>query len=94
MRFLKSNDASRSNRKSKSSPMFVRKKNTTTIETQTQEPSSPKVTCIGQVRGKRPSKQGATTKRDLAPTRYHYRSRCSCCWIRSPNNHPCRCKPL
>ncbi|KAG5092454.1 hypothetical protein JHK82_051232 [Glycine max] len=56
------------------------------------EPSSSKVTCMGQVRVKRPSKQGATTKRDLAPTRC--RCRCNCCWIRSPNNHPCRCKPL
>ncbi|KHN40624.1 Non-specific lipid-transfer protein 3 [Glycine soja] len=82
--------SSRSSRRSKSSPMFIRKKNTTTIETQTQEPSSSKVTCMGQVRDKRPSKQGATTKRDLAPTR----CRCNCCWIRSPNNHPCRCKPL
>ncbi|KAG4925380.1 hypothetical protein JHK87_050920 [Glycine soja] len=84
--------SSRSSRRSKSSPMFIRKKNTTTIETQTQEPSSSKVTCMGQVRVKRPSKQGATTKRDLAPTRC--RCRCNCCWIRSPNNHPCRCKPL
>ncbi|KAL5166781.1 Non-specific lipid-transfer protein 3 [Glycine soja] len=92
MRFLRSNAASRSSRRSKSSPMFIRKKNTTTIETQIQEPSSSKVTCMGQVRDKRPSKQGATTKRDLAPTRC--RCRCNCCWIRSPNNHPCRCKPL
>ncbi|KAH1070577.1 hypothetical protein GmHk_03G008283 [Glycine max] len=88
MRFLRSNAASRSTRRSKSSPMFVRKKNTTAIETQTQEPSSPKVTCMGQVR----VKQAATTSRDLAPPRC--RCRCYCCWIRSPNNHPCRCKPL
>ncbi|KAA8518783.1 hypothetical protein F0562_016443 [Nyssa sinensis] len=49
MRFLKSNVGSRSRGRSRSSPMFMRKKNTV-IETQ--EPSSPKVTCIGQVRVK------------------------------------------
>lgn len=54
MRFLKSNGGSRSRGRSRSSPMFVRKKNNA-IET-TQEPSSPKVTCIGQVRVRR-SKQ-------------------------------------
>ncbi|CBI32702.3 unnamed protein product, partial [Vitis vinifera] len=54
MRFLRSNVGSRSRGRSRSSPMFVRKKNTA-IETQ--EPSSPKVTCIGQVRVRR-SKQG------------------------------------
>ncbi|KAG5106554.1 hypothetical protein JHK82_043524 [Glycine max] len=90
MRFLRSNVASRSSRRYKSSPMFRRKKNSTTIETQTQEPSSPKVMCMGQVRVKCPSKQGTTTKRDLAPTC----CRCYCCWIQSPNNHPCRYKPL
>jgi len=50
MRFLRINVGSRSRRRSRSSPMFVRKKNTT-IETQ--EPSSPKVTCMGQVRVRR-----------------------------------------
>lgn len=64
MRFLRSNVGSKSRgARSRSSPMFVvRKKNAaTTIETQ--EPSSPKVTCIGQVRVGRsknftPSKPG------------------------------------
>ncbi|CAK7342978.1 unnamed protein product [Dovyalis caffra] len=56
MRFLRSNVGSRSRGRSRSSPMFVRKKNTT-IETQ--EPSSPKVTCMGQVRVRR-SKQAIT----------------------------------
>ncbi|XP_011004625.1 PREDICTED: uncharacterized protein LOC105111081 [Populus euphratica] len=50
MRFLRINVGSRSRRRSRSSPMFVRKTNTT-IETQ--EPSSPKVTCMGQVRVRR-----------------------------------------
>ncbi|CAJ1894421.1 unnamed protein product [Sphenostylis stenocarpa] len=86
MRFLRSNAGSRS-RRSRSSPMFVRKKNTTTttIQTQTtQEPSSPKVTCMGQVRVKRSS----NTKRDAPPTRCC----CRCRWIPKPN--PCLCPPL
>ncbi|TKY62172.1 hypothetical protein E2542_SST12028 [Spatholobus suberectus] len=82
MRFLRSNAGSRS-RRSRSSPMFVRKKNNATIETQ--EPSSPKVTCMGQVRVRRASKQ-ASTKREKAPTRR------GCWWIRKPK--PCRCRPL
>ncbi|THG18831.1 hypothetical protein TEA_017470 [Camellia sinensis var. sinensis] len=49
MKFLRTNPGSRSRGRSRSSPMFIRKKNTTVIESQ-QEPSSPKVTCIGQVR--------------------------------------------
>ncbi|KAL8255184.1 hypothetical protein R6Q59_033405 [Mikania micrantha] len=59
MRFLRSNVGSKSRRRSRASPMFVRKKNTV-IET-TQEPSSPKVTCIGQVRVRRSKKTKKTT---------------------------------
>ncbi|XP_031111170.1 uncharacterized protein LOC116015278 [Ipomoea triloba] len=59
MRFLRSNAGSRSRGRSRSSPMFMRKKNSVAIET-TQEPSSPKVTCIGQVRVKRSSKSSST----------------------------------
>ncbi|KAJ6755971.1 CHLOROPLAST PROTEIN HCF243-RELATED [Salix purpurea] len=54
MRFLRSNVGCRSRRRTRSSPMFVRKKSTT-IETQ--EPSSPKVTCMGQVRVRRRRKR-------------------------------------
>ncbi|ESW34722.1 hypothetical protein PHAVU_001G175400 [Phaseolus vulgaris] len=80
MRFLRSNAGSKS-RRSRSSPMFVRKKTTANIQTQTtQEPSSPKVTCMGQVRVKRSS----NTKRDVPPTR--------CRWIPKPN--PCRYPPF
>ena len=57
MRFLRSNVGSRSRGRSRSSPMFVRKKN---AAIETQEPSSPKVTCMGQVRVRRSSKQAAT----------------------------------
>ncbi|XP_051131268.1 uncharacterized protein LOC127251573 [Andrographis paniculata] len=59
MRFLRSNAGSRSSRgRSRSSPLFYlrsRNKNRVPIET-TQEPSSPKVTCIGQVRVRRAAK--------------------------------------
>ncbi|KAG4130486.1 hypothetical protein ERO13_D09G147000v2 [Gossypium hirsutum] len=55
MRFLRSNVGSRSRGRSRSSPMFVRRKHT---PIETQEPSSPKVTCMGQVRVRR-SKQTA-----------------------------------
>ncbi|GMI80025.1 hypothetical protein like AT5G03110 [Hibiscus trionum] len=56
MRFLRSNGGSRSRGRSRTSPMFIRKKNTA-IETQ--EPCSPKVTCMGQVRVKRSKQTGA-----------------------------------
>lgn len=57
MRFLRSNVGSKSSRgRTRASPMFMRKsRNNVAIET-TQEPSSPKVTCIGQVRVRRSSK--------------------------------------
>ncbi|OMO72545.1 hypothetical protein CCACVL1_17723 [Corchorus capsularis] len=76
MRFLRSNVGSRSRGRSRSSPMFVRKKNTA-IETQ--EPSSPKVTCMGQVRVKRSKQAGKKPGRPGAPTKR--RSRCK--WIRN-----------
>lgn len=70
MRFLRTNAGNKSRgssrSRSSSSPMFLRKKNknnTTTIETQ--EPSSPKVTCMGQVRVRR----AAASAR--APTKCH-----------------------
>lgn len=77
MRFLRSNVGSRSRGRSRSSPMFVRKKNTA-IETQ--EPSSPKVTCMGQVRVRRSSKQAATTTG--GSRRREARGR-RCKWIRN-----------
>ncbi|XP_039042151.1 uncharacterized protein LOC120180952 [Hibiscus syriacus] len=49
MRFLRSKSASRSRGRSRSSPMFVKRKN---AANEIQEPSSPKVTCMGQVRVK------------------------------------------
>ncbi|KAG8648527.1 uncharacterized protein LOC122724377 [Manihot esculenta] len=70
MRFLRSNVSSRSRGRSRSSPMFVRKKNGAN---ETQEPSSPKVTCIGQVRVKR-SKQAKTQPSKI---------KCFCKWVRN-----------
>ncbi|KAF3442713.1 hypothetical protein FNV43_RR16630 [Rhamnella rubrinervis] len=78
MRFLRSNVGSRSRGRSRSSPMFVRKKSTATIETQ--EPSSPKVTCMGQVRVRRSSKQAAT--RTSGSRRREARGH-RCKWIRN-----------
>ncbi|KAL9228011.1 hypothetical protein vseg_003635 [Gypsophila vaccaria] len=86
MRFLRSDVSSRSRgRSSRASPMlFGRKKKTkkcvanstrTVIET-TQEPSSPKVTCIGQVRVRRLSK---------SMSREDGRRKCGlCCRLRKP----------
>ncbi|KAI3474011.1 hypothetical protein Pfo_028799 [Paulownia fortunei] len=71
MRFLRSNVGSRSRGRSRSSPMFYlrsKKRAPGVIET-AQEPSSPKVTCIGQVRVRRSAKSkgkrngGAAVKR-------------------------------
>lgn len=61
MRFLKSNVGSRSRGRSRSSPMFYlrSKKNVPGVIEHTQEPSSPKVTCIGQVRVRRSAKSKA-----------------------------------
>ncbi|KAL6141992.1 hypothetical protein ACLB2K_060276 [Fragaria x ananassa] len=75
MRFLRSNVRSKSRGRLRSSPMFVRKKNTTAVETQ--EPSSPKVTCMGQVRVRRASSSAASSRpgrvrRAAAPTRKRF----------------------
>lgn len=78
MRFLRSNVGSRSRGRSRSSPMFIRKlKSATGTAETTQEPTSPKVTCMGQVRVRRSgSKQsGRSTK---IPTKRRRRRH----WIR------------
>ncbi|XP_019191284.1 PREDICTED: uncharacterized protein LOC109185791 [Ipomoea nil] len=91
MRFLRSNAGSRSRGRSRSSPMFMRKKNSVAIET-TQEPSSPKVTCIGQVRVRRSSKSssaaagGISRSKSVRKTRRPSSSTTSkqqpCWWVR------------
>lgn len=81
LRFLRGNVGSKSSRSSRSraSPMFVRKKNTV-IDTN-QEPSSPKVSCIGQVRVRRSgSKSNKTGSR--SNQRPHRRRRSHCSWVR------------
>ncbi|XAR69049.1 hypothetical protein NMG60_11000502 [Bertholletia excelsa] len=77
MRFLRSNVGSRSRGRSRSSPMFVRKKNMGQVP----EPSSPKVTCMGQVRTRRSSKQSASGGRGRW-TRAQARRPCYCWWVR------------
>ncbi|KAJ0028182.1 hypothetical protein Pint_35588 [Pistacia integerrima] len=72
MRFLRSNVGSRSRGRSRSSPMFVLRRKTAAIETQ--EPTSPKVTCMGQVRVRRSKQPG---KRTGAPT-----TKRRCKWIK------------
>ncbi|KAI3523001.1 hypothetical protein L1887_01054 [Cichorium endivia] len=82
MRFLRSNVGSKSSnrgRRSRASPMFRWKKNTV-IET-TQEPSSPKVTCIGQVRVRRSKKNKNTTASTTTKTSLRH----------LPSNRLCRC---
>ncbi|XP_057984187.1 uncharacterized protein LOC131168622 [Malania oleifera] len=80
MRFLRSNVGSRSRGRSRSSAMFMRKKNNAANAVETQEPSSPKVTCIGQVRVRR-SKQAGRTSRP-APSGAPARRR-RCRWIQN-----------
>ncbi|KAK7355724.1 hypothetical protein VNO80_14984 [Phaseolus coccineus] len=72
MRFLRNNAGSRSRGRSRSTTtIFLRKKNTA-IETQ--EPSSPKVTCMGQVRIKRSAAKRVPVAAEGAPTK------CRCSW--------------
>uniref|UniRef100_A0A0A0LDY5 Protamine P1 family protein n=1 Tax=Cucumis sativus TaxID=3659 RepID=A0A0A0LDY5_CUCSA len=81
MRFLRSNVGSKSRGRSRASPMmFMRRKNNATA-IETQEPSSPKVTCIGQVRVRRSS----TRRRKRSGTRTRRR----CRWIRAARCCPC-----
>ncbi|GAB4856751.1 hypothetical protein Ancab_014669 [Ancistrocladus abbreviatus] len=83
VRFLRSNVRSRSTGKlSRASPLYTRRKTTaaaasTGVET-TQEPSSPKVTCIGQVRVRR-SEKPPGGKREKPTGKNH------CYHVRKPN---------
>ncbi|PSR92861.1 hypothetical protein CEY00_Acc27464 [Actinidia chinensis var. chinensis] len=87
MRFLRTNIGSRSRGRSRASPIFIRKKhNPPPIET-TQEPSSPKVTCIGQVRARRSS--AAARKKSLEK----HPCSCSCSWVRNTLFCPKKLRP-
>ncbi|KAM5559858.1 hypothetical protein ABKV19_021175 [Rosa sericea] len=92
MRFLRSNVGSKSRGRLRSSPMFVRKKNTTAVETL--EPSSPKVTCMGQVRVRRSSSAASSRpgrgRSAGAPTRKR------CGWVQNAvfcSDFPGKIKP-
>ncbi|KAL0409887.1 UNVERIFIED_CONTAM: hypothetical protein Slati_3578400 [Sesamum latifolium] len=78
MRFLRSNVGSRSRGRSRSSPIFyLRTKKATVPAGVIQEPSSPKVTCIGQVRVRRSAKT-KPRKTGGAPPRRRRR----CWWLK------------
>ncbi|OVA18124.1 hypothetical protein BVC80_1835g537 [Macleaya cordata] len=72
MRSLRSNGRSKSRGRSRLSPMFIRNKKVN----ETQEPSSPKVTCFGQVRVRRSNNQTAKKKTTTRKNRYD--------WIQKP----------
>ncbi|CAN8284949.1 unnamed protein product [Cochlearia groenlandica] len=65
MRFLRTNIGSRSRGRSRSKkPIFFRRRNTTATTTEThEEPTSPKVTCMGQIRINRSKKPKPETGR-------------------------------
>ncbi|CAN6846614.1 unnamed protein product [Brassica oleracea] len=79
MRFLKSNSnggsRGRSKGRSRASPLFVRR-NKSAAAAVSQEPSSPKVTCMGQVRVKR-------SKPKIQPESRENPTRKRCEWIRN-----------
>lgn len=82
MRFLRNNAASRSRGRSRTTTaMFLRKKNTNNIETQ--EPSSPKVTCMGQVRVKRSATKRVDSDAKRVPSAgAGAPTKCRCCsWV-------------
>lgn len=81
MRFLRSNVGSRSRGRSRSSPMFImrpKKNAAAAINDAQQEPSSPKVTCIGQVRARRSGSKSKTTSRAIKRLPPPPSSCCSC----------------
>lgn len=80
MWFLKSNSnggsRSRGKGKSRASPLFVRRNKSAATAAVTQEPSSPKVTCMGQVRVRR-------SKPRIEPESRENPTRKRCEWIRN-----------
>ncbi|XP_038721282.1 transcriptional regulator ATRX [Tripterygium wilfordii] len=81
MRFLRTNVGSKSRGRSRSSPMFVLRKKSTVIEAQ--EPSSPKVTCMGQVRVRRSKQSGTNSSTRTRASRTNTSGRRRCKWIRN-----------
>ncbi|KAK1392653.1 Chromo domain-containing protein cec-1 [Heracleum sosnowskyi] len=92
MRFLRSNVGSKSRgARLRSSPMFVIRKKNVAATIETQEPSSPKVTCIGQVRVRSknftPSKPGhfKQSQPSQGTCTCFSPAKCSLCTPRKPN---------
>lgn len=80
MRFLRTNAGSRSRGRCRSKkPIFFRRKNAA----ETQEPSSPKVTCMGQVRINRSKKPKPGTSRVSGGATESRRRRRRCGWVKN-----------
>lgn len=88
MRFLRTNTGSRSRRsrsrsRSRKKPIFFRRKNSSATA-ETQEPSSPKVTCMGQVRINRSKKPKPKTGRVAeCGKESRRRRRRQCGWVKN-----------
>ena len=80
MRFLRTNVGSRSRGRARSSPMFVRNKRNSNAAIETQEPTSPKVTCMGQVRVRRSSNKQPSKARNC---RVRAKTRRRCKWLQN-----------
>lgn len=81
MRFLRTNVGSRSRGRARSSPMFVRNKRNSNAAIETQEPTSPKVTCMGQVRARRSSSNKQPCK--ARNRRVGAKARRRCKWLQN-----------
>ncbi|KAF3960087.1 hypothetical protein CMV_015167 [Castanea mollissima] len=81
MRFLRTNVGSRSRGRARSSPMFVRNKRNSNAAIETQEPTSPKVTCMGQVRVRRSSNKQPSKGRNRRAGATSRRRRCK--WLQN-----------
>lgn len=93
MRFLRTNVGSRSRGRSRSSPMFILRSkkngNAPGINETQQEPSSPKVTCIGQVRVRRSSKNNSSSSSSKSKKKKDKEGRSAC----YPTQPHCPCYP-
>lgn len=81
MRFLRTKSRSRSRSRSRR-PIFFRRKNAAAT-TETQEPTSPKVTCMGQVRINRSKKPKPRTNRVVGGATSQPRRRRRCGWVKN-----------
>ncbi|XP_075515943.1 uncharacterized protein LOC142550765 [Primulina tabacum] len=87
MRFLTGNVVSRSRARSRAIPIFGKKNAAGLIDETTREPSSPKVTCIGQVRARSATSESALNPRHTTGNRRRW------WWLKKPlfgYKLPCR----